>query len=83
MAPVSSPAVHSNRKSSPKTGVATVDSYHTSSSKQALELEHEYAAHNYHPLPVVFAKALGVHVWDPEVSSHVFRHTGHAVAPTA
>ncbi|KAJ3342269.1 ornithine aminotransferase [Gonapodya sp. JEL0774] len=31
-----------------------------------IHLEHEYSAHNYHPLPVVFSKAKGVHVWDPE-----------------
>ena len=41
--------------------------YRASSTKQALDLEREHAAHNYHPLPVVFAKASGVHVWDPEV----------------
>lgn len=36
------------------------------SSKETVELEQEYSAHNYHPLPVVFHKALGAHVWDPE-----------------
>ncbi|KAI8059546.1 ornithine-oxo-acid transaminase [Gongronella butleri] len=36
------------------------------SSKQVVDLENTYGAHNYHPLPVVFAKAQGVHVWDPE-----------------
>lgn len=35
-------------------------------SKQAIELEEKYGAHNYHPLPVVLAKGKGVHVWDPE-----------------
>ncbi len=40
--------------------------YHASSSSQAIEDEHTYAAHNYHPLPVVFARAKGVKVWDPE-----------------
>jgi len=35
-------------------------------SAQTMELEHEYSAHNYHPLPVVFARALGAKVWDPE-----------------
>ena len=35
-------------------------------SKQAIELEHKYGAHNYHPLPVVLAKGEGVHVWDVE-----------------
>ncbi|AAS52806.1 AER123Wp [Eremothecium gossypii ATCC 10895] len=36
------------------------------SSKQTVEYEQEYSAHNYHPLPVVFHKASGAHVWDPE-----------------
>ncbi|CAI5759671.1 unnamed protein product [Candida verbasci] len=36
------------------------------SSKEAVQLEQEYSAHNYHPLPVVFSKAKGAHVWDPE-----------------
>ncbi|KAI5955381.1 CAR2 [Candida jiufengensis] len=36
------------------------------SSTQARELEEKYSAHNYHPLPVVFTKAKGAHVWDPE-----------------
>ncbi|ETI28969.1 ornithine aminotransferase [Cladophialophora carrionii CBS 160.54] len=40
--------------------------YHASSSEEAIHAEHEYAAHNYHPLPVVFARALGTTVWDPE-----------------
>lgn len=29
-----------------------------------LGLEEQYGAHNYHPLPVVLEKGLGVHVWD-------------------
>lgn len=36
------------------------------SSKTAVEYEQAYSAHNYHPLPVVFTKAQGAHVWDPE-----------------
>ena len=35
-------------------------------SKKAIELEHKYGAHNYHPLPVVLARGKGVHVWDVE-----------------
>lgn len=34
--------------------------------EKAIALEDQYGAHNYHPLPVVVAKAKGVHVWDPE-----------------
>lgn len=36
------------------------------SSKLAMELEAQYGAHNYHPLPVVLSKGEGVYVWDPE-----------------
>eukprot|EP00274_Cyanoptyche_gloeocystis_P005078 CAMPEP_0196655358 /NCGR_PEP_ID=MMETSP1086-20130531/5112_1 /TAXON_ID=77921 /ORGANISM="Cyanoptyche gloeocystis , Strain SAG4.97" /LENGTH=432 /DNA_ID=CAMNT_0041987627 /DNA_START=56 /DNA_END=1354 /DNA_ORIENTATION=- len=35
-------------------------------SMECMHLDHEYGAHNYHPLPIVFSKAQGVHVWDPE-----------------
>jgi len=40
--------------------------YHASSSEEAIHSEHTYAAHNYHPLPIVFARAQGTKVWDPE-----------------
>ncbi|KAM7223620.1 ornithine aminotransferase [Rhypophila decipiens] len=40
--------------------------YHATSTAAAIKHEAEYAAHNYHPLPVVFARAQGVNVWDPE-----------------
>ena len=36
------------------------------SSREAMELEEKYGAHNYHPLPVVLAKGQGVFLWDPE-----------------
>jgi len=36
------------------------------SSEKLMEIEHEYGAHNYHPLEVVISKAKGVWVWDPE-----------------
>ncbi|QCX39338.1 ornithine--oxo-acid transaminase [Aureibaculum algae] len=35
-------------------------------SKQAIDLENKYGAHNYHPLPVVLNKGKGVFVWDLE-----------------
>jgi ornithine--oxo-acid transaminase len=35
-------------------------------SKQAIELEEIYGAHNYHPLPVVLSKGEGVFLWDVE-----------------
>jgi len=46
---------------------------HAPSTAQALLDEHEYAAHNYHPLPVVFARAEGARVWDPEVCILFYR----------
>lgn len=35
-------------------------------SKDAIKLEDQFGAHNYHPLPVVLSKGEGVYVWDPE-----------------
>ena len=35
-------------------------------SQQLMEMEAQYGAHNYHPLPVVLAKGKGAKVWDPE-----------------
>ncbi|MDW8332093.1 MAG: ornithine--oxo-acid transaminase [Cyclobacteriaceae bacterium] len=37
-----------------------------SSSRQAIELENRYGAHNYHPLPVVLTRGEGVFLWDVE-----------------
>lgn len=50
------------KTSDPANGPGTVKV----TSVQAMALEHRYSAHNYHPLPVVFARALGAKVWDPE-----------------
>jgi ornithine--oxo-acid transaminase len=36
------------------------------SSKKAIELEDQYGAHNYHPLPVVLTRGEGVFLWDVE-----------------
>ncbi|KAL8338432.1 hypothetical protein RB601_006381 [Gaeumannomyces tritici] len=55
------PAATSANGDSPSTS-----RFHSSSTKSAIEAENEYAAHNYHPMPVVFARAQGVNVWDPE-----------------
>ena len=35
-------------------------------SKDFIELEDKYGAHNYHPLPVVLSKGKGVYLWDVE-----------------
>ncbi|BAO40832.1 ornithine aminotransferase [Kluyveromyces marxianus DMKU3-1042] len=41
------------------------------SSAKTIEYEQKYSAHNYHPLPVVFSKASGAHVWDPEGNEYL------------
>ena len=35
-------------------------------SQQAIDLEDQYGAHNYHPLPVVLTRGEGVYLWDVE-----------------
>lgn len=37
-----------------------------SSSQHLINLEYEYSAHNYHPIPIVFSQAKGSTIWDPE-----------------
>ncbi|KAF8944758.1 ornithine aminotransferase [Haplosporangium gracile] len=39
--------------------------------KEVMHLEHQYGAHNYHPLPVVFSKAEGIWVWDCEGNKYM------------
>ncbi|KAJ7844111.1 ornithine aminotransferase [Mycena olivaceomarginata] len=41
------------------------------SSAELIRLENEHGAHNYHPLPVVFDRALGAKVWDPEGREYI------------
>lgn len=36
------------------------------SSEELMKMEAQYAAHNYHPLPVVIDRSQGVYVWDVE-----------------
>tara|TARA_B100001109_G_C18862117_1_gene474634 strand:+ start:2340 stop:3614 length:1275 start_codon:yes stop_codon:yes gene_type:complete len=36
------------------------------SSQEAMDLENQYGAHNYHPLPVVLSRGEGVYMWDAE-----------------
>lgn len=45
--------------------------YHSTSTASAIETENKYAAHNYHPLPIVFARAQGSSVWDPEGNHYI------------
>ncbi|KAI2636341.1 ornithine aminotransferase [Hypomontagnella submonticulosa] len=52
-------------------GSTSSSRYHASTTKSAIEAENKYAAHNYHPLPVVFARAQGADVWDPEGKHYI------------
>jgi ornithine--oxo-acid transaminase len=45
--------------------------YHSTSTASAIEAENKYAAHNYHPLPIVFARAQGSSAWDPEGKHYI------------
>ncbi|MFX1321927.1 MAG: ornithine--oxo-acid transaminase [Promethearchaeota archaeon] len=54
------------------------------SSKDYIEIDNEYCAHNYHPIPVVISRAEGVWVYDPEdkkyldcLSAYSSQNTGH------
>ncbi|EFA85035.1 ornithine-oxo-acid transaminase [Heterostelium album PN500] len=58
------------------------DSYN---SEELIKMESDYAAHTYHPLPVVFKRASGVYVWDMEdkryydfLSSYSAVNQGHS-----
>jgi ornithine--oxo-acid transaminase len=55
-----------NAKATSFTPSTQASANHASSSQAAMSGEASYAAHNYHPLPIVFAKAQGCSVWDPE-----------------
>jgi 4-aminobutyrate aminotransferase-like enzyme len=48
------------------TSISVKPDFSLTSSSKLIETEQAYSAHNYHPLPVVFSRAQGVHVWDPE-----------------
>ncbi|GAV75030.1 Aminotran_3 domain-containing protein [Cephalotus follicularis] len=42
-----------------------------SSSQQLINLECEFSAHNYHPVPIVFSQAKGSSIWDPEGNKYL------------
>ena len=44
-----------------------------SRSAYLMELEEQYGAHNYHPLPVVLEKGRGVHVWDVDGKQYFYK----------
>lgn len=39
--------------------------------ERLMQLEDQYGAHNYHPLPVVLTRGKGVHLWDVEGKRYV------------
>ena len=43
----------------------------TSRAEQLMQLEDQYGAHNYHPLPVVLNRGEGVNLWDVD-GKHYF-----------
>ena len=53
------------------TGTPDPSKYHATSTNEAINSEHTHAAHNYHPLPIVFSRAAGCSVWDPEGKEYV------------
>ncbi|KAK7368508.1 hypothetical protein VNO80_10534 [Phaseolus coccineus] len=52
-------------------GVAAEVNASSSSSQRIIDKEYEHSAHNYHPLPIVFSKAKGTSVWDPEGNKYL------------
>lgn len=44
--------------------MTTIEMNVSNKAQQLIDLEDKHGAHNYHPLPVVLDKGLGVHVWD-------------------
>src|SRR5436190_792302 len=60
------PAAISASNGTVKAMTPAISAYHASTTSTAIENESTYAAHNYHPIPVVFARAQGTSVWDPE-----------------
>lgn len=50
---------------------ATKSRFHAQSTKSAIQLESERIADIYAPIPTVFARAEGAHVWDPEGNQYL------------
>ncbi|KAI4458722.1 aminotransferase class iii [Holotrichia oblita] len=48
------------------------------STKQAMEREYNYTAHNYKPLPVVLCKGQGIYVWDIEGKKYMDFLSGYS-----
>ncbi|KAK2437943.1 acetylornithine aminotransferase, mitochondrial [Trifolium repens] len=50
----------------------------SSSSQTIIDKEFQHSAHNYHPLPIVFAHAKGSAVWDPEGNKYIDFLSGYS-----
>lgn len=46
--------------------------------RQLIELEERYGAHNYHPLPVVLERGSGVHLWDVDGKQYLDFLSGYS-----
>jgi ornithine--oxo-acid transaminase len=50
----------------------------SSNTANYLALEHQYGAHNYHPLPVVLNKGEGVYLWDVDGKKYIDFLSGYS-----
>jgi ornithine--oxo-acid transaminase len=50
----------------------------TPATQYFLDLEHEFGAHNYHPLPVVLKKGQGVYLWDVDDKKYLDFLSGYS-----
>ncbi|XP_021732850.1 ornithine aminotransferase, mitochondrial-like [Chenopodium quinoa] len=50
---------------------AVPDSKIPSFSQKLINLEDQFSAHNYHPIPMVFSQARGSSIWDPEGNKYL------------
>lgn len=66
----STSAHHSTNGNGSTNGHDASQSHHLTS-QGCMDLEEEYSAHNYHPLPIVFSRAKGARVWDPEGKEYI------------
>lgn len=71
MAPHAAGVAGGGNDSSKPSASTPTSKYHATSSAGAIASENHYAAHNYHPLPIVFARAQGSDVWDPEGKHYI------------
>lgn len=64
-------AAHTVAASASATTASIAPSSTVLSSAETMQMESDYGAHNYHPLPMVFERASGATVWDPEGREYI------------